>query len=254
MKNLINEIEELLEHFKSYDNKVNINPIVTGITDAYTEVHRHYHNLNHLSECLTEFTEVENLFSHYNLMKYVLVYHDIIYVPAAKYNEEMSITKATIDFKKLGYQELFDIGYISNSRGSIDLISLGILATKHNVSIEEVVEKNLIYSTQVDKELILKDLKLVSDIDLSIFGQSKKRIDEYEHEIREEFDFVEDKVYKEARIKILSQFLEKKYIYKSRYFRNKYQKLARENLTYLIDKLNPNFKDASNGTTTSQPG
>ena len=75
------------------------------------------------------------------------------------------------------------------------------------------------------------------DIDLSIFGQLKEIFDEYEANIRKEYEFYPLEIYNPGRMKILNSFLNKEFIYQIPEVRKKYEKKARENLQRSIEKL-----------------
>ena len=81
------------------------------------------------------------------------------------------------------------------------------------------------------------DAALLVDVDLSILGQSGDRFDQYEEQIRREYDWVEAKAFSAGRSAILKSFLQRPFIYSTEFFRKKYEKPARENLVRSIDRL-----------------
>lgn len=51
---------------------------------------RPYHNLDHVSEMLSEFETVNHLADDPNAVKMAIIFHDAIYIPGAKDNEQKS--------------------------------------------------------------------------------------------------------------------------------------------------------------------
>jgi predicted metal-dependent HD superfamily phosphohydrolase len=85
---------------------------------------------------------------------------------------------------------------------------------------------------------IIRDSQLTSDIDLAILGQDEKKFDEYEKNIRQEYAFVPEDVFKRERAKVLRYFLNRcPSIFLTEYFVQKYEKQARKNLRRSIEKL-----------------
>jgi predicted metal-dependent HD superfamily phosphohydrolase len=174
----------------------------------YSEKGRFYHTPRHVLECLKEFEEVKN---HTKLpleVSLALWFHDVIYNPKAKDNEEQSqqYAKRVVTSLKLNSQFAENLGNL-------------ILATKH-----------------ITKPLTI-DEALMMDIDLSILGKPRGIFDEYEKNIRKEYSFVNEIEFRNGRKRILEGFLARGEIYYSDYFRKKYEEMARENLEYSIKKL-----------------
>src|SRR5207249_3206443 len=93
-------------------------------------------------------------------------YHDAVYDSRAKDNEEQSADLA----EKAGKTAGVSSGFLARVRELI-------LATKHVMPPEDA------------------DAALLVDVDLSILGQSGDRFDQYEEQIRREYDWVEAKAF-----------------------------------------------------------
>jgi predicted metal-dependent HD superfamily phosphohydrolase len=65
------------------------------------------------------------------------------------------------------------------------------------------------------------------DVDLSIFGQSEARFDEYEAQIRQEYSWVPPTIFAAKRTEILERFLGREHIYATDFFHQKFEQLAR---------------------------
>lgn len=178
------------------------------LADYYKEKHRSYHNLEHIKNCLIEFDSGKHLTKNAKAIQFALFYHDAIYYPEVDNNEERSATLA------------IDV-----------IIEAGL--TKHFQSLVE----SLIIITSSKKLLLSLDLKLMTDIDLIIFGRPEDDFDEYEIKIRQEYDFAENQDFALGRLIILQYLLDRNSIYQTEYFRNRYENQARINIQKSINKL-----------------
>lgn len=236
MTKFIKEINDLLNGIKTNKN-ARIKLMVIDLLRVYKEHHRYYHTISHIKDCFVEFREVKKLFNFPLLMKYALLYHDYVYIPSYIGNESASASKAIVNARELGFDP--------------DIVSATILATKHSKNDYCHIKSS------TEKTLIFEDIKLVMDIDLSIFGQNTKKFLEYEKNIRKEYWFIPEEKFKEGRTEILKDFLLRDRIYFSDHFYKKYEIKARKNLTYSIELLNSDNKDMKDGTPepeATQPG
>jgi predicted metal-dependent HD superfamily phosphohydrolase len=81
------------------------------------------------------------------------------------------------------------------------------------------------------------DAQVLVDIDLSILGASPERFDEYERQVREEYAWVPDDVFRHVRKGILEEFLTRPSIFNTRFFRDRLEQQARTNLARSIRAL-----------------
>ncbi len=65
------------------------------------------------------------------------------------------------------------------------------------------------------------DEMLITDIDLAILEQPRNRFDEYEHQRREEYDWVNDAAFAQGRSAVLGSFLARPTIYQTEWFSQK---------------------------------
>lgn len=94
-----------------------------------------------------------------------------------------------------------------------------ILVTKHSEAPQSGAEKVLV------------------DIDLSILGQPEAVFDEYERNIRKEYEMVPDDQFRAGRAKVLESFLDRPTIYSTECFQQRYEERARANLVRSLAKL-----------------
>ena len=65
-------------------------PVYGLLSDLYSERHRAYHTLDHVSHCLDELEDARHLADHPNDVEMALWFHDAIYDPKAKDSEQRS--------------------------------------------------------------------------------------------------------------------------------------------------------------------
>ncbi len=171
---------------------------------AYGEPQRAYHSLQHLDECLSVFDEAKALMQQPDFIEMALWFHDAVYDPKSGENEALSAAMA-----------VEALGGTSTARGVARLI----LLTKTHQPSEG------------------PDDAWIIDIDLAIFAQSPERVLEYEQQIREEYGWVPEEVYREKRAEVLAGFLKRERIYLTPWARERFETRAKENLRVLIGGL-----------------
>jgi len=178
------------------------------LKSRYSEPQRFYHTMTHIDSCLTELDSVRDLVQQPDLVEFAIWYHDAIYTPKAKDNEEQSA--------QLAYDVCLSAKvpkkFATRTR---DLI----LTTKH-----DAIPKGI-------------DARVVIDIDLSILGKSPEEFDKYEKDIKREYSWVPEEQFRRGRSAILQMFLSRDSIYLTDFFRGKYESQARENLQKSIRAL-----------------
>jgi predicted metal-dependent HD superfamily phosphohydrolase len=171
------------------------------VMQRYAEPHRHYHTLQHLEECLDLLSSIQLLKQGNAEIEIALWFHDAVYDPRRHDNEAQSATWAANVMQSLGLQA--DV--------SIKIQSL-ILATRH-----DVIPQSL-------------SAQILVDVDLAILGTSAARFDEYERQIRQEYEWVSEQNFYDARLHILDRFLARPWIYSTKYFQDRLEDSARANL------------------------
>lgn len=178
------------------------------IETQYSEKGRYYHNLFHLENMFQELEGVKNLMEDFVTVSFSVFYHDIIYDASSKSNEEKSALYAAKRLQKQG----LDPSVISK-------ISAQILATKQHQKSDD------------------NDTNYLLDADLSILGKEWLLYWEYTRQIRKEYFIYPDFLYKPGRKKVLKHFLELESIFKTDYFKEKYEFQARENIAAELSML-----------------
>lgn len=158
--------------------------------EAYEGSGRFYHTLNHIHKCFTAYDEVVHLFDDPLAVALAIWFHDIEYDTKRSDNEERSaaLLLAVTPTLKLDPTTAEKAAHM-------------ILHTKHHGS-----------------EGLDNDTKLFLDIDLSILGSSPDEYDTYADDIRKEYAWVPDEMYRESRKAILESFLARGKIFQTEAF------------------------------------
>lgn len=178
------------------------------INEHYNGKDRKYHNLIHLENMYKEFLFCKELITDWKTVLFALFYHDIIYKSTRNDNEEQSALLAEKRLKLINYPE-----------DSIAKCKQLILATKSHLPVSDT------------------DTNLFTDADLSILGYDWEMYYEYSKNVRKEYSFYPDILYKPGRKKVLQHFLSMNYIFKTEFFRKKYEGNAKENIRKELTKL-----------------
>lgn len=202
----------LAEHWRTAFRNLKLtalrHDVFTNLLGSYGEPHRAYHTVQHLQECFAAFESASGLAQSPGAVALALFYHDAIYDTHARDNEEKSA--------ELARQVLAGVGAGEPIQSYVTGL---ILVTRHAAMPET------------------DDQQLVVDIDLSILGAPKERFDEYERQVRQEYSWVDDAIFRTVRSKILQEFLARPAIYSTASFRDRLERPARENLRRSITSL-----------------
>ena len=178
-----------------------------NLAQAYSEPHRHYHNQQHIAECLAEFDSARHLAQQPAAVELALWFHDAAYDPKASDNEERSAVMARNCLEASGLSKL-------------------------GATVSELVIATKSHSTEAGP-----DAALMVDVDLSILGQDERRFAEYESQIRAEYRSVPELIFNFKRAGILKRFQARERIYATDFFAAKYEQNARRNLERSIRQL-----------------
>ena len=200
--------EKFLNLMKKYSDNENYNlECWNEIEKNYSSKSRYYHNLEHIENMFVELNNVESKINDLDTLLFSVYYHDIIYKSTKKDNELQS----ALIFKKRISKTSF------------------VKLSKCMAQIEATKEHKL--SNDNDTNLLL-------DIDLSILGKSTNEYQKYCDNIRKEYHIYPDFMYKKGRKKVLKSILELDSIYKTDFFKQKFENQAKENLRQELNQLN----------------
>jgi predicted metal-dependent HD superfamily phosphohydrolase len=177
--------------------------VLVGVFERYSEPGRAYHNLVHIANMLLIIGGHDEYPEDLCELFVATVFHDIIYDPQAKDNEERSADYAMGILKPIGFDESF-----------LAKVNAYILSTK-----DHKVNPNYPHSATM------------IDADLSILGARENEYQDYAKAIRQEYSFVLDEEYRMGRSKVLQGFLDRDSIYLLPQFREKFEESARSNIS-----------------------
>jgi predicted metal-dependent HD superfamily phosphohydrolase len=169
---------------------------------------RHYHNLEHLAECLSSLDNTGDTSPQRDPVELALWFHDAVYVAGAPDNEARSADLLLAESERLGIDR-------ADALAAADLVRL----TSHTA----------------EPAALSPPAALLLDIDLSILGADPLRFMEYEHSIEEEFAHIPRDQFKVGRRQFLASLLARPHIFSTDTFRERYEATARAQLSALLD-------------------
>ena len=174
----------------------------------YCEPHRAYHNRQHLAECLHVRRRVNAACQAPAEVDLALWFHDAIYDPLRTDNELRSAQWLDDVARDNGLDE-------ETRRRLYDLV----MVTRH------------------DGAPATADEAVLVDTDLAILGASFERFEEYDRQIRLEYQYVPLPMYRQKRRQVLERFLARERIYTTPLYFEAFEQQARENLARAIPRL-----------------
>ena len=187
-----------------------LNRLYQDVLARYSEPHRHYHTRQHLAECFEKVQDIISLAEHPGEVLVGLWFHDAIYDTRRHDNEQQSAEWARSAACELGASA-------DSARRIHDLI----MFTRHSAE-----------PTSVDAQVLV-------DADLSILGAPPARFLEYEAQVRREYAWVLDEVFRSRRATILKDLLGRPHLYSTAHFQERYEAQARRNLDQSLKYLAP---------------
>ena len=189
--------------------------LISRLIPRYAEPHRRYHTWHHIAEV---FDASERISNDKSLeLTLAILFHDAVYAPLSKTNEEDSARLLQDEGKRAGIGEdvLLDASWL-------------VLQTKH-LATAFFTETASSLSRRPRADVLL-------DSDLSILGSDPKTFDLYEDAIRQEYSMVPDAQFASGRATIMKNFLESPMIFMTDRGRELWEKQARENLKRSLER------------------
>lgn len=175
---------------------------------CWSEEHRRYHTLQHLRECLAHFDEARHEARRPGEVALALWFHDAFYDPRRHDNEARSAEWA---------------------RSSV--LEAGL--------VPEVAQRvhSLVMATCHEAPPCDADAQLLVDMDLAILGAGPERFDQFEAQVRGEYEHVPQEHFRQRRRLILDRFLARPRLYGTEHFHSKLEQQARDNLQRALARL-----------------
>ena len=179
------------------------------LTRRYCEDSRHYHTLDHISECFETLDNMGELDDRTYVFWMSLFYHDAVYDPMRLDNEAHSAALAIQS-------------------------SLNILTDTSKIVFHSEIARDLIYNimmTKTHNAIPCEEAAILVDVDLAILGACPERFQQYEDQIRAEYSFVPEEIYKVKRAEIMKGFANRYLLFSRQSFRDKFGEQAKQNLS-----------------------
>lgn len=177
-----------------------------SIIETYGDSARTYHSLTHINHCLCELDDVTDANVDKAKIELAIWYHDLVYVPGSKENEENSARRLQEDLS------------IFKSDISLPAVELMILASKH--------------TSNVSRDA---DTKLFLDIDLSVLGSCRFLYETYANDVREEYRVIPAFIFYAGRKRFLKKLLRCR-IFKTSHMHEKYEVNAKDNIASELNR------------------
>ena len=187
--------------------------LIEALKVRYAEPQRHYHTWAHIEALLGHFRRWESHFHRPEPVLWALYWHDAVYNPRASDNEEQSAR--LLEREAAGHLPPEDIAFAAQ-----------IIRATAGHRVPEGL-------TGPDAD----DLALFLDLDLSSFALPEPAFAQMQHDIRAEFDFVPDDMFRTARKAILKDFLGRERLYLTDLAHAEWDRSARANLARSIAGL-----------------
>ena len=174
----------------------------------WAQAHRKYHTLQHLRECLALFDEHRALAERPGEVALAVWFHDAVYDTSRHDNEAVSADWARRVLALAGAAP--EVG---------ERVHALVMATRHS------------------QAPATPDERLLVDIDLAILGAAPGRFAEYERQIRDEYGFVPEALFRAKRGEILRGFLARPALFATPALSARFEAAARANLAAAVTEL-----------------
>ena len=176
----------------------------------YSAPGRFYHDRRHLDDCLHQLDDIPDLGdSERGLLRWAILWHDVIYDPRRGDNEELSAERARRELVECGVE----------SADADEVARLILLTKSHRVEAGDRLGALLV------------------SIDLSILGSEPERYRAYARNVRREYAHVSDDEWRSGRSAVLQSLLSPDPLYPDPAFRTRLEAQARGNIEEELREL-----------------
>lgn len=187
--------------------------MIERLKSRHSEAQRHYHTWAHIEALLAWLEQIRAKIDDPLSVELAILFHDAVYDPYAKDNEEKSAALMMSELSGMAAQETLERAK-----------SLILATVQHRLP-------------DTAESWLHSDCAFFLDMDLSILGAEPLAFDLYEEAIQREYAFVPANRYREARGAILQDFLKRDRLYFTDHFHDRLERQARSNLARSIGRL-----------------
>ncbi|WP_233258426.1 hypothetical protein [[Phormidium] sp. ETS-05] len=181
--------------------------LLLDLVQAYSSGNRFYHTLEHVQGVLNSLDSLKHHTENLPALQFAAWFHDVIYDTRAKDNEEKSAEYAGTALNQLGVPS-----------NIIDDVAQIILETKHH----QPTGNN-------------RDSQIFIDADLAILGADDTEYRFYAQKIQREYSWMSPEQYREGRMAVLLDLLQRDKIYHTPEMAAKLEEKARHNIRGELD-------------------
>lgn len=151
----------------------------------YGTTGRYYHTLSHVQQVLQTISHLQAHTPHPAIVQFAGWFHDVVYDPKAQDNEDQSAAYAAAAMEHLG------------------------LPSPWVFPVQQLIRATRSHSSETQDP----DIQVLLDADLAILGSPPEEYAVYAQAIRQEYAWVPNDQYCQGRSRILSQFLQRPFLY-----------------------------------------
>lgn len=226
--------------FEALNSVILPKEVLALVKSRYAEQGRHYHTFDHALAVLKEVISLRELFKNdigFEAAKLAAIFHDVIYYVGMvsawhESNEEFS---AQLFITVMG---AWKVPFSSDDATTNyqKIVKLAALMIRCTQSHQLPNTPGGIEEPKISEE-DLRSIGIFLDADLSILGASAADFQDFENKIRKEYHMYSDAEYAAGRIKVMSSFLDRPFIYFTREISECLEMRARKNILNLIKAL-----------------
>lgn len=197
---------------------------------GYTQPHRHYHNFGHIRTLLNIFGKYKSEFEDPLAVELAIWFHDVVYDPLSKFNEDASA--------ELAFSVILKLQTVESIKLAKKVKEL-IMFTKWSDG--GYLHIGTLYDLQKNFQYDSNDFFLFRDMDWSGFGLPWDKFQENGDNLRLEVPYLSDLEYTKRYLGFLNSLIEMhRPIYCSDIFNTKFESQANKNILKKI-KILENF-------------
>ncbi len=175
---------------------------------SYSEPQRFYHTLVHIEHCLSLFDKIKTRLHIPEALELAIWYHDVVYKPGAKDNEQLSA-------------DLF----MATTKGIFD------------DSLRNTVYQHIMATVHDESEIKNTDTDYMLDIDLSSFGRPWPEFIRDSENVRLEMKSMPEDEYYQKMATFQNNLFARPKFFRSDYFYQHYESQARQNRSDYIETI-----------------
>lgn len=174
----------------------------SSLLARYAEPHRHYHTVRHLADVLACVEELADVATDVHAVRLAALFHDAVYDPLRRDNEERSAEVATGMLAGLSVEP----GLVA------EVARLVTLTAGHDPAPDD------------------RDGAVLCDADLAVLARDQRGYETYVRAVRAEYHVLDEQTWRSGRAGVLRGLLARSDLYRTARYREHHEAAARANL------------------------